>query len=34
MTGYDFAVARLDPQGQLDTDFDGDGRTFIDFGRA
>ena len=32
VTGYDFAVARLDPQGQLDTAFDGDGSTTIDFG--
>ena len=31
-TGYDFAVARLDAQGQLDNAFDGDGRTTVDFG--
>ena len=34
MTGYDFAVARLDAQGQPDTAFDGDGRTTIDFGNT
>ena len=32
VTGNDFAVARLSAEGQLDSTFDGDGRTIIDFG--
>ena len=31
-TGYDFAVARLNADGSLDTSFDGDGKQTIDFG--
>jgi uncharacterized delta-60 repeat protein len=31
-TGYDFAVARLDTDGSLDTAFDVDGRVTVDFG--
>src|SRR2546423_1859227 len=31
-TGYDFAVARLNADGSLDTGFDDDGRQTIDFG--
>lgn len=30
--GYDFAVARLNADGSLDTSFDGDGRQTVDFG--
>jgi len=29
---FDFAVARLNTNGSLDTTFDGDGRVFVDFG--
>src|SRR5262249_7562535 len=31
-TGSNFAVARLNPDGALDTSFDGDGQQTIDFG--
>ena len=33
-TDTDFAVVRLDPNGQLDSSFDGDGKKTIDFGRS
>ena len=31
-TGYDFALARYNPNGSLDTSFDGDGKVTTDFG--
>jgi uncharacterized delta-60 repeat protein len=31
-TGYDFAIARLNDDGTLDTSFSGDGRATVDFG--
>ena len=31
-TGWDFAVARLNDDGSLDTSFDADGKQTIDFG--
>ena len=33
-TGYDFAVARYNPDGSLDGSFDGDGTTLTDLGTA
>jgi uncharacterized delta-60 repeat protein len=33
-TGFDFAVARLTPSGELDANFAGDGKATVDFGGA
>lgn len=33
-SGSDFGVARLNPDGSLDSSFDGDGKAVIDFGNA
>lgn len=32
VTGYDFAIARLNSDGTLDSSFDGDGKQTVDFG--